>query len=292
MMKRYPTVAADLESMMQARQEDTELKLGRTHNLVAVYSTSDRCGKTALLCNLGVYLRSVMFLETTLIDANLQFGDLGYIFHLPTEKNLATLAESRQPVSNETLAQCMEVHETGLKILPAPLKWENVELVEPDLLEEVIHWLKRENDFVLVECAPKLDAVTLKVLDMATKILILVTPDYISVKNTRRVLGLFQDRLEYPEEKLIIGLNNLYPEHFRKAAVKKLLDRKKFDFELPTDPGKFLGLFKDSEFEVLKNDQSDYSKAIAKIAKNVLEAKPRGEQPKSSTFLGKLFKKN
>ena len=293
MMKRYPTVATDLDAVMKERMEDTERKLQRTQNLVAVYSTSDRVGKTSLLCNLGVYLKSVLFLDTTLIDANLQFGDLGYIFHLPVEKHLATLAESRAPVNNDTLGECIATHESGLKILPAPLEWENVELVDPDLLEEVVHWLQRENDFVLVECAPKIDDVTLRVLDIADKILVLVTPDYISVKNTRRVLSLFRDKLDYPPEKVVIGLNHIFPEHFRPAAVKKLLGIDNFDFELPNEPGKFIGLFKDGDFEVLKNDQGDVAKSISRIAKDVLlaQSKDKGAQTEKTSLLGKLFQK-
>jgi hypothetical protein len=128
---------------------------------------------------------------------------------------------------------------------------------------------------------------------MANRILVLVTPDYISVKNTRRVLSLFNEKLGYPDEKIKLGLNQLFPEHFRKPAVKKLMERDNFDFELPPDPAKFLGLFKDGELEVLKNDQSDYSKAVAGIAVDVLHARPRGEEPgdERSGILGKLFKK-
>ncbi|MCC6803312.1 MAG: response regulator [Anaerolineae bacterium] len=206
----------DVRKVKPVASEGSELRAG---NIVVVYSPQGGVGCTTIATNLAAGLMR-KGIKVLLIDADLQFGDVGVFLKLQSQSTLADLVHKIDDLDTDFFDSVVATHESGLKVLLGPQRPEFAEEVEavPTAVARIIEKIASSYDFIIVDTSRRIDEQFLSLTDIATKVYLICTPTLASVKNTRFVIDLF-DRLNYPPDKSALVLNRVEDERSRSRVT-------------------------------------------------------------------------
>jgi pilus assembly protein CpaE len=179
-------------------------KRQRGHVLVA-FSPKGGVGTSMLAINLAIALHRPDQ-RVALVDASLQFGNVGVLLNLQASRTIADLAKAGGDVDSQLIESVLTAHPSGVKALLAPPRPEMAELVTVEMVKDLLREMRYMFDFVIVDTWTSLQDPTLAVLDEADRILLLAAPDIPTLKNSRDFLGVL-DALHYPPAKTVFILN-------------------------------------------------------------------------------------
>ena len=176
------------------------------HQVIAVFSPKGGAGCTTLATNLALALRRETNQSVALVDANLQFGDIGVLLNLnPKNRSMLDAVEGGEP-DPDILSSVMIDHSTGIRVLLAPPSPEGADLVTPAYLRKIIDMLRLTHDWVVVDLPSGLNDHTLGVLDAADQILVVAALEITTIKNVRLFLEV-ADQLDYDRSKIRLVIN-------------------------------------------------------------------------------------
>jgi pilus assembly protein CpaE len=179
---------------------------GQQGQIIAVFSPKGGVGTSAIAANLAVALRQLTNKKVGLVDGNLIFGDLGVIMNLVSTKTIADLANRIAELDRELLNDVLMTHTSQVKVLLAPPNPQTGELVTSDHLRAILELLRKEFDYVVVDTQSSFQDRALAVLDLADRIVALMTLEMPCIKNIKLFLEV-AELLEYPAEKTLLVLN-------------------------------------------------------------------------------------
>jgi pilus assembly protein CpaE len=212
--KRAPVLQPTMGEL--SRPVDSQ-QTGAGH-IVVVYSPQGGAGCTTIATNLaaGLIREGIRVL---LVDANLQFGDVGVFLNLKAQSTLLDLIEDVDDLDTDYFENSLVAHNSGLKVLMGPQRPADAEkaMADPLSVSKIIQKIRWSYDYIVVDTSLHLDEMTLSLFDLASRIVLVSTPTLASVKNIRSVLDLF-DQLNYPLEKTTLILNRVSKDQ----GVKKL----------------------------------------------------------------------
>ena len=176
------------------------------HQVIAVFSPKGGAGCTTLATNLALALRRETNQRVALVDANLQFGDVGVLLNLnPKNKSVLDAVEGGEP-DRDIIETVMVDHSTGIRVLLAPPSPEGADLVTPTYLRKIVDMLRQNHDWVVVDLPSGLNDHTLGVLDAADQILVVAALEITTIKNVRLFLEV-ADQLDYERSKIRLVIN-------------------------------------------------------------------------------------
>jgi pilus assembly protein CpaE len=176
------------------------------HQVIAVFSPKGGAGCTTLATNLALAMRRETNQSVALVDANLQFGDVGVLLNLnPKNRSMLDAVEGGEP-DPDILNSVMIDHSTGIRVLLAPPSPEGADLVTPAYLRKIIDMLRLTHDWVVVDLPSGLNDHTLGVLDAADQILVVAALEITTIKNVRLFLEV-ADQLDYDRSKIRLVIN-------------------------------------------------------------------------------------
>ncbi|MEW5767156.1 MAG: response regulator [bacterium] len=164
------------------------------HKIVTLFSTKGGSGGTLLSVNLAVMLAKMLQEggeKVALLDLDLQFGDCAVMLNLTPTRTIAGLVKeiSEQGRLEEGLLESYLIkHDSGLRLLAAPLKPEQAELVNGAHIEEIINVLKLNYNFIIIDSPKYLHDSLIAAFNLSNLILFVFTLDLPAIKNAR--LGL------------------------------------------------------------------------------------------------------
>ena len=176
------------------------------HQVVAVFSPKGGAGRTTIATNLALALMNETGSRVCLVDANLQFGDVGVLLNLnPKNRSILDAIEGGEPDA-DLLESVVVDHSTGVRVLLAPPSPEGADLITPIYLRKIIDLLRQSHDWVVVDLPPALTDHTLGIMDAADQIVVLSALEITTIKNVRLFLEV-ADQLEYDRSKLRLVIN-------------------------------------------------------------------------------------
>ncbi|MFN8451108.1 MAG: response regulator [Anaerolineae bacterium] len=219
-IRRQAMAMQDLPmEVRKAKPLSTEGGEIRAGNIIVVYSPQGGVGCTTIATNLAAGLMR-KGIKVLLIDADLQFGDVGVFLKLQSQSTLADLVHKIDDLDTDFFDSVVATHESGLKVLLGPQRPEFAEEVEgvPTAVARIIEKIASSYDFIIVDTSRRIDEQLLSLTDVATRVLLVATPTLAAVKNTRFVIDLF-DRLNYPPDKSALVLNRVEDERSRSRVT-------------------------------------------------------------------------
>ena len=150
------------------------------------------------------------------------------------ERSIADLALPEEEISREMLQDCLYTHNTGVTILPAPVRptdWRNVHAGH---IERVVTLLAQTYDYVILDTPGTFNDIVARALELATLVLLVATVDLASLKDTLLALDMLRS-WNFPQEKVKLVINatneasNIQPQE-----VKRMLGREVF-WSIPYD---------------------------------------------------------
>jgi pilus assembly protein CpaE len=201
--------------------------------LYLAYSPRGGTGVSAIAINLAAALDQLQH-GVTLIDTDLQFGDLPAHLDMRPAKSLADLTASNRPDA-ETWPDLLQAHSSGINVLFAPPKPESAELITGSMLVRAARRVRDWSSAVVIDTGSYLTDQNLALIDIVSLVVLVITPELASVKNARIFcdtaphLGLSPERIV-----LVINRANMLGG-IPVARVEKVMGLPRV-FNIPDDP--------------------------------------------------------
>ncbi len=214
---------------------------GATTPVLMIYSPKGGTGKTAVAINLAAALRRDLD-TVTLLDADLQLGDLPIDLNIRPTATLTELIASSRP-DPALLPSILQAHSSGINVLFAPQKPELSELITGNMMIQVVRALKGQTRAVVIDTASYLTDHNLALLESATDVLLVITPDLPSVKNAKMFLELAPDVGLKPDQIALVINRATMPGAIPALQIEKALKLSRV-YAIPDDPKLRLALIK------------------------------------------------
>jgi pilus assembly protein CpaE len=191
--------------------------------MVTVLGPKGGTGKTLTACNLAVAL-ALAGRSPVLVDLDLQFGDVGLALGLRPDRTIYDLAVAGGSIDGEKLDGFLAEHETGLRVLLAPVRPDQAAAVGVSFLREIFDILRSRYGAVIVDTPPAFTPEVIAAVDGSSHLCVVGMLDALSLKDTK------------------IGLETLEQMGYRRADVTIVLNRADTDVGISqTDVEQLLG---------------------------------------------------
>jgi len=185
--------------------------------VVVVYAPKGGAGCTTVAINTAIALQERLGddRKVALVDGNLQFGDVGVMLDLRPDRSMADLSERIEELDADLLSSVMSTHASGIRVLLAPPRPEAAEslLAVPSgeersraAIEEILDKARESFDIIVADTWSWVDDLTLALFDLASVIVLVVTPDIPAVKSARLFLEL-ASKLNYDAHSIVLVVN-------------------------------------------------------------------------------------
>ena len=165
-------------------------------NIISIVNQKGGTGKTTTCANLGIKLAQEGK-KVLLVDADAQGSltlSLGWDKPDELPVTLATLMERALTDSPIATSDGILHHAEGVDLIPANIELAALEVTlinamsRETILRQVLDGVKRNYDYILIDCMPSLGMMTVNALAAATSVLIPVQAQYLSIKGLEQLL--------------------------------------------------------------------------------------------------------
>lgn len=179
--------------------------------VVAFFSTHGGTGATTLACN-GAAALSRRRQSTCLIDLDLQLGDALTVLGLEPKCTMSRLAHEMESFDWEMLEQMLPRHSSGLSVVSQVGNLEELGELTVGRMPQVLRYLQGHFACVVVDGVRDFGDHALATMDVADRVVLVVTQSASAVRGAARRLAIFR-RLGYPASKIQIVVNRYRPRH-------------------------------------------------------------------------------
>jgi pilus assembly protein CpaE len=158
--------------------------------VVIILGPKGGVGRSTIAVNLAVGLAQLHGKTVGLVDADLWFGDVAVLLDVEGERSIAALVDAGEHLESDMLRAALVEHVSGVHVLQAPPKLEQVETIAEDLPARVVNVSRTTFDFTVVDMPTDLDEYALQLLDIADRVVLITTPELSSIRSTAKVLKL------------------------------------------------------------------------------------------------------
>lgn len=187
-------------------------EMDQLSEIITVFSLRGGSGCTSLAVNLAVGLSEMWGSASVLLDLALPIGACDILLNLKSAFNLSTLAKHDiNDIDQDLINGHLTAHSTGLRVLNGTMNPADAELINENVVSLLLDHVQKLAKYIVIDTAHDLSPSTLAALDAATRIIMPITPDIISLRSTKSVLRIF-DSLGYPQDKIDIIVNWTFPQ--------------------------------------------------------------------------------
>jgi pilus assembly protein CpaE len=204
-------------------------------HVVGILGFKGGVGKTTLAVNLGVGLAQANK-KVVVVDTNLYFGDVSVFLNTRGQHtiiDLAHMASDPEQLESQAVQSVLVAHESGVKLLTAPKNPRESEPVSSEALVNLLKYLKREFDFVIVDTSTTLDEVVDACIQVSERLIVVATPTMPALKDAQILLSLLDAE---SLEKVILVLNMV--DKYSRITADQITNylKRPIAVQIPTDP--------------------------------------------------------
>ncbi|MCM8801107.1 MAG: Flp pilus assembly complex ATPase component TadA [Candidatus Omnitrophica bacterium] len=235
---------------------------------IVLFSTKGGVGKSLIATNLAVSMSKNQMKRVCLVDFDLQaIGDMARMLNINPQRAIVDLMGIlKRQVANFKLEDFLVHTEFGVDLLAGVLKPQQSPHLDPLYIKDILGDLLDKNyDYIIIDAGKNFSEVFLAILNQANLILLVITPDILSVYQTKWTLDTLQF-LQFPLSMVKIVLN--------RAESAASIGWQEVSAALPCDiiaripsEGKVVGLAVNQGIPVvINNPRAKVSQAIIKFA--------------------------
>jgi CRP-like cAMP-binding protein len=215
LMQRMLRVMVQRQTAMNTRvTQEASATAGDVHGVVTVvFSPRGGAGKTTLATNLAVALAEATPDRVAIVDLDLLFGHVPMLLDLAPRTALASSTPGAiRALDRESFAYYLSKHaESSLRVLVGTLRPEESELVTGEHVRAVIDLLRRQFVHVVVDAGSRFAEPCLAAIEAADRVLVVCTPEPVTLRDSRECQRVLRDLLGYPQEQVGYVLNRPLP---------------------------------------------------------------------------------
>jgi septum site-determining protein MinD len=199
------------------------LALNPNCNLIAVIGGKGGVGKSVFAANFACAMMTELRTQVLLVDADSRsVGDQNVIMGLKPNKTLRELATMTSSVNTQNMASLLTMHSSGLAYLGAVRGPEETLNISPDLAMKQFEFLSRQFKFMVVDLGNDLTPLQMAILQEATAIVVVTTPEVLVVTQTQRLINELLSNT-FPKEMLQLVINKASPNGLSPQAIASQL---------------------------------------------------------------------
>jgi pilus assembly protein CpaE len=245
--------------------------------LLMVYSPKGGTGCSLVASNLAIALSKTTRKKVALVDGNLQFGDSDVLLNLQGNRTIVDVANRIDELDSDLMNVMTAPHPSGIKVLAAPPTPVAFERISTDTFKKVLSQLKKDFDYVLLDTWSRLDDTVLGAIDLADRILLVMTPEIPSIKSTKLFFDI-AEALEFPVDRIDLILNKVIPRDGLRAEKIEGSMQHKVLAELVFDPKQVRQTINQGSPLVMLQPNHPLSQSLLRLAENEVEIlKPQPE---------------
>ena len=234
---------------------------------IGVFSASGGAGCSLVAANLGCELAKKNS-SCALVDLKVEGGDLATLLNLKTSHTLADVSRNVEGLDSAVLKNCLVPHAGGALLLTAAGDFPSFAPVDPRAVQRSLSLLSRQVDYVVMDLDRCLNHVTFATAQTTDALVLVMRPDFPSLKRTRLMLDWMVDS-GVDRTKFRVVLNRTgWSGEVPSAQVADGLQMK-VSSDIPDDPKPLLRSVNSGEPLVLAVPSAKFSKRIAQLAEEL-----------------------
>ena len=204
--------------------------------VVAVHSLRGGVGCSTAAVNLGLAFQQLWEKSSLIMDGVMSAGQVAMMLDVKPRFTWADFAEIKlDAIDDEVLNDLFGRHDSGVSFVAAPKTPVGIDAFPDDFWRFILDKIQKRFRFTVIDTAHDFTDLTIQMLNFATMILLVVTPDMSSLNASLSALDIY-DKLGFPPDKIKILLNhNSAIAGIRQAQIEKVL-KQPVDFVLPYEP--------------------------------------------------------
>ena len=238
--------------------------------VVTVFEARGGVGKTTVAINLAAALAGTGK-RVALVDLDLRFGDVAILMDIPVERSIADLVLAEEEISWEILQDCVYKHNTGVTILPAPVRPTDPGNVRVGQIERVVTLFAQAYDYVILDTPGTYNDIVARSLELANTALLVTTPDRTTLEDTGRALTMLREwGLDLNKIRLVVvatnGASRAEPREIERALGYEVVAAVPYDRRIST--------MKLGSLLVLSHPDSGAARSIVRLADAIVSTTP------------------
>ena len=176
---------------------------------IVIFSTKGGVGKTLIATNLAVSMARSYSQRVCLLDLDLHVaGDVAAMLNLRPQKAMVDLISflKNHPAAALRKEEFLVQSSYGVDFLPGVLRPQQSPHLDPASIKEVFNLLDKDYDYIIVDVGESFSEVFVATLNQANLILLVVTPDILSIYQTKWSVDTLQF-LHFPLAMIRVVLN-------------------------------------------------------------------------------------
>lgn len=165
---------------------DQPVGAGSSGRILTLVSPKGGSGKTMLATNIAHGLQTSGAGRVVVVDFDLQFGDISFALGIRPEYTLSNAINAAgDPTATKSF---LTPHPSGLFVLCAPANPAEADHIEPESLAKLLHTLKGEFDWVVVDTSAGVSEANLTAIECATDVVVTATTDLAAIQAMRKAV--------------------------------------------------------------------------------------------------------
>lgn len=192
-------------------------------HLIAVVGGKGGVGKSVFAANFALSLMNELKAPVLLVDADQKScGDQNIILGLRPNKTVAEVANYQGSLNPQAIPQLVTSHPSGLAFIGAVRGPEETLQVNPELFIKQLEFFSRQFKFIVVDLGNEMKELQMALLQEATAITVITTPDVLVVNQTQRLI---QELLTatFPLQMMQLVINRVSPNGLQPQAIAQSL---------------------------------------------------------------------
>ncbi len=263
------------------------MAIHESSNLIAVLGGKGGVGKSVFAANLAHAFIKEMKAKTLLIDCDPKScGDQNFITGIRPTKTVMDLAAFTGAITAQTVGTLVTAHPSGLNYIGAVMGPDQVFNVQVDLLRKNIGSLSQHFKYIIIDLGCDLGPVQTGMIEDATAIMIVTTPEVLVVNQTRRMMNDLLS-MSVPAEFIQIALNKVSRNGLDAGAISQSLRRPVLGGIPQDDATAIAALQRSVPFVVgapTSPASSAYHEMVRKLTGGVLQKLKAASKPKITSL--------
>lgn len=237
-------------------------------HLIAVIGGKGGVGKSVFAANLAYAFLKEMKAKTLLIDCDPKScGDQNFITGIRPNKTVMDLASFTGAITAQSVNTLVTAHPSGMNFIGAVLGPDQTFNVNIELLRKQFYAISQHYKYIIVDLGSEFEAVQLGIIEDATAIIVVSTPEVLVVNQTRRLMN---DLLSasVPAEFIQVVLNKVSRGGLDQNAISQSL-RRPIISSIPQDDATAVAALQRSTPFVVSTPASPMSAAYHEIVRRL-----------------------
>jgi pilus assembly protein CpaE len=246
----------------------------KSAEICVLFSPKGGVGRTSLATSLAVALHQETEQPVTLIDGDLQFGDVDVALNVMARKSIADLLVYINELDRQIIDSTLIDHPSGVRLLLAPPHFDPAVTADEGRLAHIVKSVAAaRSGYVVVDAPAGLEESTLNLLDVAQRILLVTAVSVASLRATKRFLELAV-KLGFGKDKVILVVSGYHKDDIPLEQIERHLGWN-VTAVIPSDPVAMALALNQGQPIVMRDRNHPISKAILKLAR-YLGTEPTG----------------